>query len=93
MNLFHPFLILVRLVFEINFEHQNNRITMSNSENRSWSGSDNGSQISQTASEQKSNDGANSKSESNTSSTTKIIFQDGETVLCYHGPLLYEAKV
>lgn len=24
---------------------------------------------------------------------TKFLFADGETVLCYHGPLLYEAKV
>ncbi len=23
----------------------------------------------------------------------KFLYQDGETVLCYHGPLLYEAKV
>ncbi len=25
-------------------------------------------------------------------SKAKFLFQDGETVLCYHGPLLYEAK-
>ena len=23
----------------------------------------------------------------------RFMYQDGETVLCYHGPLLYEAKV
>ena len=23
----------------------------------------------------------------------KVKFQDGEKVLCYHGPLIYEAKV
>ena len=26
-------------------------------------------------------------------SKEEFLFADGETVLCYHGPLLYEAKV
>jgi len=32
------------------------------------------------------------KSDVKNEEKTKFLFQDGETVLCYHGPLLYEAK-